>query len=228
MGQLTTDGGTVDISAGKSFVMQTGSEINVSGGSIHFEGGVVKTSQLITKYGNLVDIADARPDEVYKGIYDGVFVETNAKWGIERYYRNPLAPDGRRYEQGSVQGAAGGSVSITAASMALDGKLTGVTTKGDLQRETPPTASTLALSFTAKDRSFTVPLIHAPTPPSITFSDMVAQVEAGDFQIDATGNPEVLPQDRIDNVYISLGIHRCFSCRDPSNFWKYLSTKNKL
>jgi filamentous hemagglutinin len=203
VGQLTTSGGSVDISAGDSFVMRQGAEINVSGGSVHFQGGVVQTSQLVLATGGLVDIADARPDESYKGIYDGMTVEANTKWGVENYYAQPLAPDGRRYEGESVQGAAGGSISIAAASMALDGKLTGEVTKGDHQRETPPAASSLALSFTSKDRSFTIPLVHAPTPPNITFRAGVTQVEAGDFQIDPAGNPADLPQDRIDNVYLS-------------------------
>jgi filamentous hemagglutinin family protein len=203
VGQLTTAGGTVDISAGDSFVMQAGSEINVSGGTVHFQGGVVKTTQLIRENGGLVDIADARPDEAYLGIYDGLTAETSRKWNTTNFYGNPLAPDGQRYEADSVQGAAGGSISITAASMALDGKLTGETTNGDRQRETPAPASSLSLSFTAKDRSFTIPLVHSPTPPDITFRSGVTQVAAGEFQIDAAGNPAALPQDRIDNVYLS-------------------------
>jgi len=204
VGELTVAGGSVDVSAGASFVMQSSSQIDVSGGSIAYQGGVVKTTQLITKDGSLVDIADARPDEIYTGIYDGLTAEiTNSKWGSFNQYKNPLAPNGERFEEASVEGAAGGAISITAPSMALDGKFVGETINGDKQRGTPTPGSSLSLSFTARDRTYGNPPVHAPTPPDIIFQSGVSQEAAAAFQTDASGNPAPLSADRVGNVYLS-------------------------
>ncbi|RYZ50770.1 MAG: hypothetical protein EOP49_13295, partial [Sphingobacteriales bacterium] len=96
-------GQVVNISAGKSVVMQKGSKIDVSGGSTKFEAGTVKTTLLLSK-GKLVDISEATPDVVYDGIYNGTFTETNAKFGISKTYQSALAPDGGRFDPGSVEG----------------------------------------------------------------------------------------------------------------------------
>ncbi|MFM2168243.1 MAG: hypothetical protein RIS79_2614, partial [Verrucomicrobiota bacterium] len=66
-GELTTKGGTVNISAGDSVVMQQGSRINTAGGYQEFAAGTVNTTRLIDD-GNLVDIARADPSVIYDGI----------------------------------------------------------------------------------------------------------------------------------------------------------------
>ncbi|MDB6120950.1 MAG: hypothetical protein JWO08_4731, partial [Verrucomicrobiaceae bacterium] len=59
--ELTTAGGTVSINTGGSVVAQKGSVIDVSGGWINYEGGVVKTSRVL--YGGYIfDISQATPD----------------------------------------------------------------------------------------------------------------------------------------------------------------------
>ena len=120
VGQLTTAGGSVSINAGNSVVMQAGSKINVSGGWVDFQGGYVETSQVIWN-GHLYDISKATPDRVYDGLYGSVTVD-HSKWGISETYSDTLR-SGRHYEQGYVQGANAGSISIAAPSMALDGSL---------------------------------------------------------------------------------------------------------
>ncbi|MCW1884952.1 filamentous hemagglutinin family protein [Luteolibacter flavescens] len=203
VGQLTVAGGSVDIGAGGSFVMQSGSGIDVSGGSTIFKGGVVKTTRLVTADGSLVDIADARPDETYLGIYDGLTAEVNRKWSVSNLYKNPLGPSGERYEADSVQGGAGGSISIAAPSMALDGKFTGETVNGAYQRDTPAQAAKLSLSFTSQDKSYASLPLHAPTPPTVTFQSGVTQTAVAAFQVDAAGNAAPLSAERQENVYLS-------------------------
>lgn len=203
VGQLTVAGGSVDVSAGGSFVMQKGSEIDVSGGSVQFQGGVVKTTRLLTKDGKLVDIRDARPNEVYKGIYDGTNATYSKKWGIANVFGNPLAPNGERYEAGSIQGGSGGSVSVTAPTMALDGNFIGKTINGLYQRSLPVTPSSLKLSFVSQDPAYSSYPLHAPNAPKITFQSGVVQDAAAAFSVDAQGIPAALSSERAGNVYLS-------------------------
>ena len=205
IGELTVAGGSVTLSAGSSVVMQAGSQIDVSGGSILYEGGAVETTRLIA--GNrIIDIRDARPDIVYDGIFSGGTVTTDAKWGVTQVFGNPLAPGGLRFEPTALEGAAGGSLSVTAPGMALDGIFRGATHIGDRQRSAPPAASALTLSFTGRDKIYVARPIFSPTPPDIRFETGASLLAADPFSVDAVGNAPSLRQDRLDEVVIAPDI----------------------
>ncbi len=206
VGELTVAGGTVNIGAGASVVMREGSHIDVSGGSIQYTGGIVQTTRLIAEDGRLVDIRDARPDQVYLGIYDGQSIHISEKWGQVEIYDRPLAPTGRRYEADSREGAAGGALSFSAPSMALDGSFLGETIVGTRQRENLPTPASLSLSFTGQDRTYTNLPEFSPAPPAIVFRDGVIQQAAEPFEVDANGNAPALSEDRRETVYLSPGL----------------------
>lgn len=203
VGQLTVAGGEVSISAGGSVVLREGSGIEVSGGSTLFEGGMVRTTRLITG-GRLVDIGSASPDVIYDGIYDGSFTETTApKYGVDNIYGGVLAPSGFRYEEGYTLGAAGGKLSISAPSMALDGGMAGTIVVGEKQRLAPPSGSTLSILFQAQDTTYPILPIHSPAPPAVTFDPAVILQSADPFALDANGDPLILRQDRRDRVLLS-------------------------
>jgi len=211
VGQLTTAGGTLDISAGGSVVVRKGASIDVSGGWTNFEGGVIKTTQVISN-GRIVDIAAARPDEKYQGIYTGTGSVVNAKWGISKTYNHALAPDGAHYRDGYTQGADAGKVSISAPSMALDGKFKATTKQGPKQsRETPtssslPKAGSLVLNFRGQDPVSTGFPVNFPSPPKIIFGEGEVQEAVADFALDAEGNPLDLAAERKETVYLSPGL----------------------
>ncbi len=133
VGELTTNGGTVAISAGGAVAMQPGSTVNVSGGSIQYTGDVVSTTKVVTD-GHILDISQATPDLVYSGIYTGISTTTDAKWGVTQTYASPLFAGGGQYEAGYSQGGGAGSIAITAPAMTLDGNLLGNTAPGLYQR----------------------------------------------------------------------------------------------
>ncbi len=199
--QLSVAGGEVSISAGGSVVMQQESSINVSGGTTTFEKALVHTTMLISG-GRLVDIASASPDVVYSGIYDGTFTTTNAKFGVSETFTATIVPSGSRYEQGYTDGAAGGKLAISAPSMALDGKLLGLTEIGEKQRSNPPPGSELTLSFQERDTRYPTLPYFSPTPPLVTFGPATA-LAAASFGVDADGNPFDLRQDRKGLVSLS-------------------------
>jgi filamentous hemagglutinin len=199
VGELSTNGGNVKLSAGESVVLQQGSTIDVSGGWINFAGANVNTTQLVAG-GHVFDIAQATPDRVYDGIL-GNFNTVHSKWGIVETFTNPLGTNGH-FQAGFTQGGNGGSLTITAPSMALDGNLVGHTTSGERQQTAPPNASKLALNFQAQDPTAPTFFVTSPTPPNIVFgSNNLAPADP--FTLDSLGNPVALRSDRKQDVALS-------------------------
>src|SRR5947207_33212 len=84
---------------------------------------------------------------------------------LSHILRNP-----GHYESGYLQCGNGGSLSISAPSMALDGLFLGTTVVGPRQRTVSPTLSTLSLAFESRLPTAPYPLI-APKPPAISFQN---------------------------------------------------------
>ncbi len=201
VGQLTTAGGTVKLNSGTSVVMQPGSTIDVSGGWVNYDGGIVTTTRVMSG-GQIIDISQATPDRIYDGIYTGQTTRSSGRWNITETFGQALALTGAHYEPGYTQGANGGSISITAPSVALDGTLLGNTIAGVRQRSTTPVAGAFSLVFQSQDSSNTLYLPVSPTPPDIAFgTDVLAPAAA--FALDANGEPLPLRVDRRESVVLS-------------------------
>jgi filamentous hemagglutinin len=200
--ELTTAGGTVTIGAGSSVVMQPGSSIDVSGGWVNYSGGVVKTTRLLYR-NHIINIHDATPDKVYDGIYTGTSTFTHRRWGITNNYTVPFMT-GEHYEEGYIYGAAGGTIDISAPTMALDGTLRGATINGPRQRDLPAQSSTLNLTFNGEQFHSSGTIIpFSAYKPSVIFQSGINQRPANPFSLDALGNPAELREDRRKLVYLS-------------------------
>ncbi|MGC4017469.1 MAG: filamentous hemagglutinin N-terminal domain-containing protein [Luteolibacter sp.] len=208
VGELTTSGGSVNLNAGGAVVVRDGASVDVSGGWVNYEGGMVQTSRLM-KNGVLVDISAATPDVKYDGVYTGTNSVTHSKWGVTEDYTNPLPVNGTRYQESFTAGGSGGTLNITAPSMVLDGALKGSIHIGERQRALAPANSTLNLTFTA-DRILTAgasqALQYSPTPPLVTFANGAFQEAVGDSEVDGSGNPVALPSSRVSTVVLDSGI----------------------
>ena len=203
--QLTAVGGNISMQSGGSIVVGTGSSLDVSGGFFRHESGEARTSSLILD-GRLVAIKDATPDQVYDGVFNGESVFNREKWGISQTFTTPLFSGTK--SKSYVEGAAGGTLSLTAPSMALDGTLRGITVEGPRQRSTPPAASILKINFEA-DKTVAIPgssavtyIKHSPTPPVVTFANESATSTTPEFSW-ANEAPTALPKDRLDSVILS-------------------------
>jgi hypothetical protein len=203
--QLTADGGSVSLQAGTSIVLRDGATIDVSGGTYRYEAGMVQTSRLM-QFGRLVEIADAQPDQIYDGIFTGQFTNTSARWGVSETFSVPWML-GEHFEESTIGGARGGSVALTAPSMAIDGELLGMTVEGPRQRTTGVDLSSLSIDFKG-ERLFggsatQLTIIQfSPTPPSIVLSPKTGATAPGAFSFseDAVA---ALPNSRIDSVALS-------------------------
>ncbi len=201
VGELTTAGGTVKLSAGESVIMQPGAKVDVSGGWLNVQGGMVTTTRVLSG-GQLLDISQATPDRIYDGIYTGTFTDTtHAKYGLNYTYTSPLALLGTHYEATHVQGANGGAIAITAPSLALDGTLLGRVAAGPHQRETPPGQSELALTFQNQTLGADSQIL-SPTPPKITFQN-AALAPADPFAFAADGSARALRDERKQRVALA-------------------------
>lgn len=202
VGELTVDGGSVGLSAGNSVVLQTGSTIDVSGGWLNYEGGTVTTTRLIAG-SHLYGISSASADIEYDAIYSG-FTATHSRWGVTHTFTSSLL-SGAHYESSYLAGGSGGSISITAPGMALDGSLKGNTVTGPRQlNSTTSLASALTLTF--KQQVANKALFVSPTPPTITFHPAAVQLAADAFMLDASGNAAALREDRLAEVILSTSL----------------------
>jgi filamentous hemagglutinin family protein len=210
VGELTTSGGSVSINAGSSVVIQPSATVNVSGGWIDYAGGDVTTTQVLGTNGQIYDISEATPDRVYQGIYTGTTSTTDSKWNVTQTSANPLPP-GTSVNPGFVQGGSGGSVSITAPAMALDGRFLGNTVEGPNQRTTSaqveamfantgflgtmqgiigvPTPSQLSLNFSGQNANGQS---QSVTPPNVVITQSSSQAAVSAFLFDETMDPSDL------------------------------------
>jgi len=206
--QLTVTGGTITMQAGNSIVLQPGSSLDVSGGYVQHEAGRVRTTRLV-RGGRLIDIADATPDQIYDGIFTDQVSESHTKWGITRNYSKPLAPTGEYNDPGSLEGAGGGTLSLTASAMALDGEMRGKTVIGPRQLRESENSSNLP-EYAKLNLSFRNQLLlpdgstsdASSTPPTIVFgSTPLPSVEI--FATTDMGVTPSLSEARSSFVYIS-------------------------
>ena len=185
--QLTTRGGSILISAGDSVVASSGATIDVSGGYSTNEGGLVRTSRLL-RDGNLVDIHNATPDVEYDGVYEGRSIFSSSKWGSTQAYTHPLAPLGGGKERPYVEGAAAGTLSITAPKMALAAELLGQSITGPRQQLLPAAQGKLQIKFQGETKFSTggsnfVFLNRSPAAPNVIFTNNSPNTAPFDFKV---------------------------------------------
>ena len=195
VGELTIAGGSVAINTNGSVDLEPTSTINVSGGSIDYQGATVETTKVVTTNGQILDISQATPNQLYQGVETG-FTVSSSKWGTSQTYTNPFA-SGSYYDAGYVQGGSGGSLAINTPAATLGGALYGNTTMGPRQQLAPPTASSFGLTITA-------PGTGAGNPPVV---DVIIQ-PATDVQSDPNAiylSPDLFATDGFGNSTINTG-----------------------
>ena len=145
VGELTIAGGSVAIKTNGSVVASASSAVNVSGGSIAYQGANVQTTVVVTSDGQRISIAKATPNLSYVGIDSGSTV-SSTKWGFTQTFSDPFR-SGALNDAGYVAGGSGGSLSISTQSASLNGSLYGNTTSGVRQQSAPPASSSFDLTF---------------------------------------------------------------------------------
>ena len=157
--ELMTSGGLIALKANVVIARQ-GSTIDLSGGSLQYLPGYLKSTLLVDASGQRVSIEQAQKGVAYVGI-DGDFVVNHSRWGVTETYASALSRAVSQYEPGYEQGGSAGTLTIgtntpswyaplaattdpypqkpsaTGFVRILDGSIVATTVVGPYQRELP-------------------------------------------------------------------------------------------
>jgi len=201
--ERTTTGGSVALRSEGDIVLRDGSVIDVSGGSVRYLDGPIKTTRLLAADGSVVDIGDASPNRVYKEIVDGYTV-SYAKWGVTEVFALPA-----RIEAGYVDGANAGSIAILAHAAVLDGSLVGRAAAGRLQRQSGqlPLGATLTIGDSGQ-AALAAPSFKMPDV-NFVFATSRLPTDFGFAMSEAPGSPvSPLPDPMRTTLQVPVGTLR--------------------
>ncbi|WDG78479.1 filamentous hemagglutinin family protein [Pseudomonas chlororaphis] len=133
VGEWMAQGGTLTFT-GRDVVTQAGSSINLSGGTLDVQGGLVRQTWLKGPQGRLYELSRAPGDILYSGIYKG-YEDNSPRWGQTDYYYSPLIAPQQRYEDGYSVGRDAGKLVVGTGSAVLEGQLLGNTYQGERQAQ---------------------------------------------------------------------------------------------
>lgn len=124
-------GGNITL-GGKEVITQKGSSINLAGGSLAYQDGMIRTSWVKAPDGRLYPLSTAPGDILYEGLYNG-FEVNYARWGkTDRFYNVALAP-AMRWQRGYVVGRDAGKLVINSPTPVLEGDIQANVLEGERQ-----------------------------------------------------------------------------------------------
>ncbi|WP_176454749.1 filamentous haemagglutinin family protein [Tardiphaga sp. OK246] len=145
--ELSTQGGSITLKSAGSLITRSGSLLDVSGGSIRYSDGWIKTTKLIGADGRVYDIGQARPDQAYVA-FAGGFTRSHGRAGVTEIWTSPLDRGGARYERGYMEGRNAGSIQFYAAEgVVLEGGYWGGVVVGERQAASGKLAQAGSMKF---------------------------------------------------------------------------------
>lgn len=145
-------GGEINMTSSGDIIANNNAAVDISGGSIDFQEGNIKTTKLLTDYGKIVGISDADPNEHYDSIY-GVITEVNEKWGVKKVWDIQDQFSRGRFEQGYTQGLDAGALNIVAPKLLWNADLTAGSVNNTFQRAPDKTPFGGAFTFNQQDNA---------------------------------------------------------------------------
>jgi len=149
IGEWNTLGGQVTLQAnsstsngtttGGSVIVAQGSTINLTGGSVTYDAGLVHQSYVQAADGRVFNINDAPGNLYYVGVYNGQ-TETHPRWRITQTFVNPLLTPAEIMESAYTIGRNAGSLTVSAPTAVLDGTVAAGVTVGTSQTGGQPVA----------------------------------------------------------------------------------------
>jgi filamentous hemagglutinin family protein len=182
--ERSTAGGIINLSSTGDVIVNAGSTLNFSGGSVAYQSGDITVTELISA-GQVYNIGTANPNLIYSGIFNQTI-----------------------YQQGYVQGAAGGNLNITSYSALLDGTLQGSTTNGAEQRQASSwaTGSTLNINLLSDNTFIQQDVVFSNSNSGMTITPTGSLPVINDNQSNPVAlniNTEMLKSSGIQNLTIN-------------------------
>ncbi|WP_415914844.1 filamentous haemagglutinin family protein [Rhodopseudomonas palustris] len=204
IGEWTALGGTITLSA-PEVVAQRGSVFNVSGGSITYEAGNIRTSNFLGADGRLYNIASAPADMLYYGLGEG-FIRKHERWGITEVWMSPLGRgrESLHWDPGYTVGRDAGRLNLSTPTAMFEAEIIADVIAGE--RQNSPRAANVADGYKQVQNAAAVAgtvgigQYTALGQPDLYNSD----VRIGDvsFVTAALGAADVLPSGRANTVWL--------------------------
>ncbi len=208
--QVLTQAGTIYLHATGSVITRAGATLNVSGGSIAWQGGLgPSTTNLMAANGRVFNISTAPNDIEYTGIANS-YSYTDPTWGTT------TKGNGQSYYPGYIQGVAAGTITAAAPEVYLLGSMLGQTAAGVYQR-TPASLApggTLVVGCSACTIS-SRELVNYGLDGGATFANTVADtlnanVVADGYVVGSTSIPAVTslsPAQLTSNGFTAIDVY---------------------
>ncbi len=146
--ERSTAGGTVNLRSEGEAILENGATVNLSGGSLAYQGAVVQSSQ-VGANGKFVDVANAVSTTRYTSLPNQLVVDYG-RWNRKETYGTGATSS--RYVQGYTEGKNAGTLGVQSLGpVYLQADVLGNTTVGNRQRASgaTPKGATLAVGTAA-------------------------------------------------------------------------------
>jgi filamentous hemagglutinin family protein len=200
--ERSTAGGAVNIRSQGEAILESGAVVDLSGGSLRYTPGYVKTS-LLTSGGTQTDIADASAEVAYDGISTR-FVKDYGRWGVTESFD---LGQGVRYDPGYSEGKNAGALAVIGMRAAVvQADVQGRTQVGELQRDSgvQPAGARLTLGSNAVagdyklNQRIEMSSTAATLPAGFAFGDQLAANLVDTLVL----NPALLGKDKVAHLEV--------------------------
>ncbi|WP_441276644.1 filamentous hemagglutinin family protein [Tardiphaga sp. 172_B4_N1_3] len=196
--ELSTQGGSITLKSAGSLITRSGSLLDVSGGSVRYSDGWIKTTKLIGADGRVYDIGQARPDQAYVA-FAGGFTRSHGRAGVTEIWTSPLDRGGARYERGYMEGRNAGSIQLHAAEgVVLEGGYWGGVVVGERQAASGKPAQAGSMKFGGTgddDRQWLLANLIISNSPLQLPADFSATSPLASFWYSGTSGINLPPDD---------------------------------
>ncbi|WP_454628458.1 filamentous haemagglutinin family protein [Bradyrhizobium cenepequi] len=138
IGEWSAVGGTITLSA-KEVVAQAGSVFDISGGSVRYEAGYIRTTNFLGADGRLYNVNDARADMTFYGLGQG-FIRKHERWNVTEVWTNPFGKgrESLRWEEGYTVGRDAGKLILATPTAIFEGNILADVVEGERQSTARP------------------------------------------------------------------------------------------
>jgi filamentous hemagglutinin len=207
--QVLSKAGSIELNATGQAVVRSGSTLNVSGGSIAYQGGYgPNTSEIVASNGQVYNISNAPADLQYVGFANS-YAYTDPTWGTS------TKGSGQTYYPSYLQGSSAGTLEVAAPQVYLGGTMLAQVVNGPYQR-LPATRALGGSLIVGCANCSSGPYANYEVDGGIVFSDTLApdeliSTEVIDGQVVAAGPlPTVTalsPGDLAHNGFNSISVY---------------------
>jgi filamentous hemagglutinin family protein len=204
--EWSTLGGTVILS-GSSVVTQPGSVVNIAGGSIAYQAGMLQMSYLVGVDGNIYNVNTAPADLQYTGLFTG-FTTDHPRWNVSDTFNSPIVDPSETFQAAYTVGRDAGTLVVSAPTVSLEGTINAGVVAGASQTASRPAA--FGGSTPVQNTPFllvnTPSLFTALHPSASSVSPTLTQAAAADDPFQLAQNVIPLGGELLVGAYTAEGL----------------------